>query len=25
VVTHWVPIGDFDGPRRFFDDRGELL
>jgi 3',5'-cyclic AMP phosphodiesterase CpdA len=25
VVTHWVPIGDFDGPYRFFDDRGALL
>jgi 3',5'-cyclic AMP phosphodiesterase CpdA len=25
VVTHWVPIGDFEGPHRFFDDRGELL
>ena len=25
VVTHWVPIGDFDGPHRFFDDDGELL
>jgi 3',5'-cyclic AMP phosphodiesterase CpdA len=25
VVTHWVPIGDFDGPHRFFDDQGELL
>lgn len=25
VVTHWVPIGDFDGPHRFFDDRGTLL
>jgi 3',5'-cyclic-AMP phosphodiesterase len=24
VVTHWVPIGDFDGPHRFFDDRGTL-
>ena len=24
VVTHWVPIGDFDGPHRFFDDRGAL-
>ena len=23
VVTHWVPIGDFDGPYRFFDDQGE--
>jgi Icc protein len=23
VVTHWVPIGDFDGPHRFFDDQGE--
>jgi Icc protein len=22
VVTHWVPIGDFDGPHRFFDDHG---
>jgi 3',5'-cyclic-AMP phosphodiesterase len=25
VVTHWVPIGDFDGPHRFRDDRGQLL
>lgn len=25
IVTHWVPIGDFDGPHRFFDDRGELI
>ncbi len=25
VVTHWVPIGDFAGPYRFFDDQGELL
>jgi 3',5'-cyclic AMP phosphodiesterase CpdA len=25
VVTHWVPIGDFDGPHRFFDDSGQLL
>jgi 3',5'-cyclic-AMP phosphodiesterase len=25
IVTHWVPIGDFDGPHRFFDDRGALL
>ena len=25
VVTHWVPIGDFDGPHRFFDDSGELI
>ena len=25
TVTHWVPIGDFDGPHRFFDDGGELL
>jgi Icc protein len=25
TVTHWVPIGDFDGPHRFFDDSGELL
>jgi 3',5'-cyclic-AMP phosphodiesterase len=25
VVTHWVPIGDFDGPHRFFDDRGAIL
>jgi 3',5'-cyclic-AMP phosphodiesterase len=25
VVTHWVPIGDFDGPHRFFDDRGAQL
>ena len=24
-VTHWVPIGDFEGPHRFFDDRGQLL
>jgi hypothetical protein len=25
VVTHWVPIGDFEGPHRFFNDHGELL
>jgi 3',5'-cyclic-AMP phosphodiesterase len=25
VVTHWVPIGDFEGPHRFFDDHGKLL
>jgi 3',5'-cyclic AMP phosphodiesterase CpdA len=25
LVTHWVPIGDFDGPYRFFDDHGALL
>jgi 3',5'-cyclic AMP phosphodiesterase CpdA len=25
VVTHWVPIGDFDGPHRFHDDHGQLL
>jgi 3',5'-cyclic AMP phosphodiesterase CpdA len=25
VVTHWVPIGDFEGPYRFFNDHGELL
>jgi 3',5'-cyclic AMP phosphodiesterase CpdA len=25
VVTHWVPIGDFDGPHRFHDDRGQFL
>jgi Icc protein len=25
IVTHWIPIGDFEGPYRFFDDRGELL
>jgi len=25
VVTHHVPIGDFDGPHRFFDGRGALL
>ena len=25
VVTHWVPIGDFAGPYRFFDDHGEFL
>jgi len=24
VVTHWVPIGDFDGPHRFSDDREAL-
>ena len=24
VVTHQVPIGDFDGPYRFFDARGAL-
>jgi Icc protein len=25
VVTHWVPIGDFDGPHPFFDASGRLL
>jgi 3',5'-cyclic AMP phosphodiesterase CpdA len=25
VVTHWVPIGDFDGPHPFLDARGTLL
>jgi 3',5'-cyclic AMP phosphodiesterase CpdA len=25
VVTHWVPIGDFDGPNPFFDGGGQLL
>jgi 3',5'-cyclic AMP phosphodiesterase CpdA len=25
VVTHWVPIGDFDGPHQFFDAGGTLL
>ena len=25
VVTHFVPIGDFDGPHPFFDSRGQLL
>ena len=25
LVTHWVPIGDFEGPHRFFNDHGELL
>jgi 3',5'-cyclic AMP phosphodiesterase CpdA len=25
VVTHWVPIGEFDGPHRFHDDDGQLL
>jgi 3',5'-cyclic-AMP phosphodiesterase len=25
VVTHWVPIGDFDGPHPFFDGSGRLL
>jgi 3',5'-cyclic AMP phosphodiesterase CpdA len=25
TVTHAIPIGDFEGPYRFFDDRGELL
>jgi 3',5'-cyclic-AMP phosphodiesterase len=25
VVTHWVPIGDFDGPHPFFDGDGKLL
>jgi 3',5'-cyclic AMP phosphodiesterase CpdA len=25
VVTHWVPIGDFDGPHPFFDGGGALL
>lgn len=25
VVTHWVPIGDFDGPHQFFDNSGRYL
>jgi 3',5'-cyclic-AMP phosphodiesterase len=25
VVTHWVPIGDFDGPYPFFGGDGKLL
>jgi 3',5'-cyclic AMP phosphodiesterase CpdA len=25
VVTHWVPIGEFDGPHRFHGEQGELL
>jgi 3',5'-cyclic-AMP phosphodiesterase len=25
VVTHWVPIGDFDGPHPFFGGEGKLL
>ena len=25
VVTHWVPIGDFDGPHPFFGPDGKLL
>ncbi len=25
VVTHWVPIGHFDGPHPFFDGGGQLL
>ncbi|WP_315838249.1 phosphodiesterase [Bradyrhizobium prioriisuperbiae] len=25
VVTHWVPIGDFDGPHPFFGADGKLL
>jgi hypothetical protein len=25
VVTHYVPIGDFDGPHPFFDSKGDLL
>jgi 3',5'-cyclic-AMP phosphodiesterase len=25
IVTHWVPIGDFDGPHRFFDNHGQFL
>jgi Icc protein len=25
VVTHWVPIGKFDGPYPFFDERGQFL
>jgi 3',5'-cyclic AMP phosphodiesterase CpdA len=25
IVTHWVPIGDFDGPHPFFDGGGQLL
>jgi 3',5'-cyclic-AMP phosphodiesterase len=25
IVTHWVPIGDFDGPHRFFDNHAQFL
>jgi 3',5'-cyclic AMP phosphodiesterase CpdA len=25
IVTHWVPIGEFEGPHRFRDDRGQFL
>jgi 3',5'-cyclic-AMP phosphodiesterase len=25
VVTHWVPIGEFDGPHPFHDGEGKLL
>ena len=25
IVTYWVPIGDFEGPHRFFDDHCQLL
>ena len=25
VVTHWVPIGDVDGPHPFFDSKGRSL
>jgi 3',5'-cyclic-AMP phosphodiesterase len=25
LVTHWVPIGEFDGPHAFFDDSDKLL
>ena len=25
IVTHWVPIGEFDGPHRFRDDHGQFL
>jgi 3',5'-cyclic-AMP phosphodiesterase len=25
VVTHWVPIGEFDGPYPFFDSGGNLI
>jgi hypothetical protein len=24
-VTHWMPIGDFDGPYPFFGGDGKLL
>lgn len=24
IVTHWIPIGDFDGPHRFFDNQRRL-